>query len=87
MDNEQLKTRYRVYNFIVWFKQTYDGNSPSIEEIREAVELKSKSPVHGHLDNLVEEGLLYRHDDIDPRTARCIMVTGGKWSAENDTSG
>lgn len=82
--NKQQKTRYAIYDFIVWYKSTYDGNSPSLVEIAEAVELKSKSNVHGHLRTLVDEGLLYTHEDIEPLTARCIMVTGGEWKQGNE---
>jgi DNA-binding MarR family transcriptional regulator len=88
--DKRKKTRYRVYDFIVWYKKEYDGNSPSVREIAEAVEVASSSTIYIHIDKLVDEGLLYRHPHIDKGSARCLMVTGGEWgirSAENDTSG
>lgn len=76
------KTRHEIYNFIVWYKETYDGNSPNTTEIAEAVELKSKSTVHMHLKKLVAEGKLYLHPHIEEKTARHIMVTGGSWKLD-----
>ena len=86
MSDNQKKTKYQIYDFIVWYKSEYDGNSPSIREIAEAVELKSTSPVHGHLDSLVAEGMLYEHPHIEKGAARCIMVTGGKWEVTTAAS-
>lgn len=81
--NDQQKTRYAIYDFIVWYKETYNGNSPSIREIKKAAELGSTSTVHHHIEELIKEKLLYTHDDIDSGTSRCLMVTGGKWRQDN----
>ena len=77
------KTREQVYDFIVWYKGEYDGIAPSLFEIMEAVELKSKSPVHEHIESLIEEGRLQRHPHVKKQAARCLIVVGGKWSAGN----
>lgn len=78
------KTREQVYDFIVWYKNEYDGISPSLVEIMEAVKLNSKSPVHGHIESLIEEGRLARHPHAEPKAARCLIVVGGKWKIGND---
>lgn len=78
------KTRYAIYDFIVWYKKEYDGNSPSVREIAEAVEINTTSTISMHIENLIEEGLLYRHPHAEPKTARVLCVTGGSWKLPED---
>lgn len=44
-----------------------NGYSPSVREIGQAVDLKSTSTVHGHLNRLEKKGLLHR-EAMKPRT-------------------
>lgn len=45
--------------------------SPSVREITKAVELKSTSTTHGHLDRMRKKGLIDFVDSL-PRTLRVI---------------
>lgn len=54
-----------VYNFILSYASN-KGYPPSVREICEAVELRSTSSVHNHLQNLERQGLI-RRDPTKPR--------------------
>lgn len=54
-----------VYNFILNYTEN-KGYPPSVREICEAVELRSTSSVHNHLQNLEKQGLI-RRDPTKPR--------------------
>lgn len=68
------RTRSRMFRYIVLYKRTHDGNSPSIKQIGDAVGI-STNVVHSHLRRLEAEGRIVRSGD-----ARSIMVVGGQWS-------
>lgn len=49
-----MKTKYKVFDFILAYKTTYDGLSPSYQQIMEACGLSSKSAVS--YNRLEEDG-------------------------------
>jgi SOS-response transcriptional repressor LexA len=63
-----VKTKDRILIFIESFSAE-NGYAPTIREIGEAVGLRSTSTVHGHVERLVEKGLLIKETML-PRTAR-----------------
>lgn len=68
-----------VYKFIVEFKRTHDGNSPTIREIGTACDVSSTAAVRYYLNGLVKCGLIKRsHESGEPRM---ISVVGGMWNA------
>ena len=52
-----MKTKERVLIFIASYIEEH-GYAPSYAEIAEGVGLKSKSSVHGHVKQLMEDGVL-----------------------------
>lgn len=59
-------TQQRILEYIEKYVET-NGYSPSVREIGQAVDLKSTSTVHGHLNRLEKKGLLHR-EAMKPRT-------------------
>ena len=80
--NEGMSTQ-RVLEFVIEYKRTHDGNSPSTRQILTATFLASTSTVNYHLTQLVKMGRI-RTFALD-KQSRSIEVVGGKWSydAEN----
>jgi hypothetical protein len=72
-----LTLRPQVYDFIVKFKQTHDGVSPSVAEICEGCEISSNSVVVGHLHSLERLGLI--ECGYGKGKSRMIAVCGGRW--------
>jgi repressor LexA len=70
-----------VLKFIVDFKQSHDGNSPSIREIADKVGLSSSSSVFYYLDRLESAGRIRRNG-----TRSFIEVTGGRWVYEGEAA-
>lgn len=66
----------RVLAFIIRFKQSHDGNSPTVREIGEETGISSTSVVNYCLDKLEIAGLIQR----DTGASRSIQVAGGSWS-------
>lgn len=65
-----MKTNVRILIFI----QNYidvNGWPPSIREIGEGVELRSTSTVWGHLQRLIDQGLIEK----SPRENRALKIT------------
>jgi SOS-response transcriptional repressor LexA len=63
-----------VYNFIIEYKKTHDGNSPFIREIMRECDLSSTSHVTHYLNRLEDDGLIERKGGrID---------AGGRWTLE-----
>lgn len=71
--------QWKIYIYIVEFKQNHDGNSPAISQIMQAVEINSPSVVRYHLDALERLQLIKRSGN--PRDARMISVVGATWTA------
>ncbi len=65
----------RVYDCIVDFKGSHDGNSPSIRFIGDDCDISSTSVVNYYLDQLQKKGLIERGKN----DARMITVVGGTW--------
>lgn len=70
LDSPMTDANAKVFRFIIDFIQKED-RAPSMEEIRDALKMKSLSPVTFHLKKLVELGLIERR-----RGARGIILTG-----------
>lgn len=68
----------KVFEFILRYKTEHDGNSPSYQQIANAVGLKSVSTIKIHITTLRDAGLL-KHEFADSRS---IEVIGGKWTYE-----
>jgi SOS-response transcriptional repressor LexA len=69
----------QVYDFIVKFKSDHGGNSPTIREIADAVEIPSTSTVDYYLGILEHLGKIKRSDNKGE--SRMIEVIGGVWMA------
>lgn len=73
-----------VLDYIIAYKQDYDGVGPSMSEIGQATNIRSNSNVSFHLDTLEAAGeitcLRNAHGD---RVPRGIQVTGGRWIYDN----
>lgn len=61
-----MKRRDRILAFIQTFTEE-QGYAPTIREIADAVGLRSTSTVHGHIERLVQKGLLSK-ETMRPRT-------------------
>lgn len=59
-------TQQRILDYIENYIEV-NGYPPSVREIGQAVDLKSTSTVHGHLNRLEKKGLLHR-EAMKPRT-------------------
>lgn len=59
-------TQRRILDYIENYIEV-NGYPPSVREIGQAVDLKSTSTVHGHLNRLEKKGLLHR-EAMKPRT-------------------
>lgn len=67
----------QVYNFIVKFKKTHDGNSPTVAEICQICNVSSTSVASYYLKGLEGLGLIKLGGS---RGRRMIEVPGGKWT-------
>lgn len=67
----QIKTRERVYSFLVEFIKR-NGYSPSVREICVGTDLKSTSSVYMHLLKLEDEGKI----QMKKKSTRAIKVIG-----------
>jgi repressor LexA len=65
----QKETRKKVYEYVLAFTEE-KGYPPSVREIAAAVDLKSTSSVHNHLQKLEKDGLLKR----DPTKPRALEI-------------
>jgi len=71
IEQTQIKTRERVYNFIVEFIKK-NGYAPSMRKICDGTYLSSTSSVHNHLMKLEDEGRI----EIKPNSPRGIKLVG-----------
>lgn len=67
----------RVLDFIQKYRQKHGGVAPSLHEIREAMDLKAVSTVHGHVKRLIDGGFLNRapHD----KRGLAVVHPGVEW--------
>ena len=66
-----------MLDFIVAYKRTHDGNSPTVREICDACAISSTGVGNYCLVRLVQHGLL-RVDNYG--RSRSIEVVGGEWT-------
>ena len=72
----------RVYEYLVQYKSSHDGNAPTVREIGEACGISSTSVVHYWLIRLTNQGLIRRPEPkIGMRCSTQIEIVGGKWNA------
>lgn len=68
--------RIKILEFIkVYIKK--HGYSPSYEEIKKGVGLKSKSSVYNHVQQMLDEGML--ETDAEKGASRALRVPGCKF--------
>lgn len=65
----------RVMDFIIQYKAQHDGNSPTMREIGQAIDIPSTSRIRCLLKVLVSDGLI----KLDERHNRSIRVVGAFW--------
>jgi predicted transcriptional regulator len=70
-----------IYQYIVTFKEKYDGNSPSFREIAIGCDISSTSMVNYYLDQLIDEGLIEMAEGLERSK---IMVKGGEWRLKDE---
>lgn len=69
--------KQQVYQFILNYKKTHDGNSPSIAEIGAHCEVNSTSTIRFYLKGLETLGVI----KCDPNgKSRMISIVGGKYT-------
>ena len=68
----------RVFDFIVEYKQTHDGNSPAIREIGKGCKISSTSVVMYALHALAAQDRI----KFTPNVSRTIQVVNGRWQLE-----
>lgn len=65
-----------VFDFVVEFKHKHDGNSPTLREICDGLQISSTSMAHRALADLHKQGRIR----VDTSRARGIIVVGGRWT-------
>lgn len=78
-----LDMREKILDAIISYIQEH-GYPPTVEEIGQAVGLKSKSSTHHHLNVLFEEGKL---ETDAPGAPRAIRVPGYRFEKEDEKNG
>lgn len=68
-----------IYDYIVAYKKTHDGNAPTYRQIQMKCDVSSTSMVSFYLDELQVKQLIRRLDNGR------IAVIGGRWSIEAQT--
>ncbi len=71
IEQTQIKSRERVYNFLVEFIEK-NGYAPSIREICAGTYLSSTASVYSHLLALKDEGKI----EMKPNSPRAIKLVG-----------
>lgn len=70
--------RKKLLNFITEYIQIH-GYAPTVQEMADGVNLKSKSTVHGYLTDLFASGAI---ETDNPGAPRAIRVPGYKFKKE-----
>ena len=71
----------QIFAWIVAYKRTHDGNSPTLRELMSGCDLSSLSVTYDCLRHLTAAGLIERQ--VSPSTrgrSRHIVIIGGRWS-------
>lgn len=72
-----------ILAYIINYKSTHDGNSPSYRQIQAACNLSSTSRVFYYMDVLEKQKSIKILYDDRERPSRCIAVVGGRWEMSN----
>jgi SOS-response transcriptional repressor LexA len=72
---DQANNKTKLFNYIVEFKRTNDGCSPTYRQLRDGCGISSTSVVTYWLGVLERDGLIERSTD----EARAIRVVGAEW--------
>ena len=75
-DSSLNETDIEVYKFIIRFKQSHNGNSPSMLEIEKGTCASSRSHVHYVLKKLEDAGYLKMGEN---QRSRGIQIPGTEW--------
>jgi hypothetical protein len=79
--NKYKYNRIAVFQFIVAYKRSHDGNSPSLRDIMAEFSISSVSEANHIVLDLIEMGMIHRPLVRRGRAvARGIEVVGGAWS-------
>jgi hypothetical protein len=83
MSKRLLPRAQQVYEFIIEFKSTHDGNSPSVREISDACGISSVSVTCYYLGKLTDAGMIAIEKGKGRGTGKrnLIEVIGGTWTA------
>ena len=71
-------TAAAVLGYVVGFKREHAGDSPTVREIADALDIPSTSTVNHHLVMLERRGLIHRPAGL----ARSIVIPGARWVLE-----
>ena len=79
MTDKGDQTRQLVFDFLIRYKSSHGGNSPSVRDICGGCNLATTSAGVYHLRKLEKEGRIFIGDYSK---YRAIEVIGGKWRYE-----
>lgn len=71
--------RAKIFLFHIEFCERW-GRSPTIREIGEAVGRSSSATIHGHLQKLINQGLIVHHSRVNAEILEWIRASGGGWA-------
>lgn len=80
---DDASTRESVFQFLVHYKRTHDGNTPTTREIADACCLSSTSSVRYHLLKLELDNRIRTYGDRQ----RGIEIVGATWDFARDREG
>lgn len=80
---DDVSTREDVFQFLVNYKRTHDGNTPTTREIAEACCLSSTSSVRYHLLKLELDDRIRTYGDRQRR----IEIVGATWDFADGQAG
>jgi hypothetical protein len=66
-----------IFDWIVEYKRTHDGNSPTLREMMRACKISSLSVAYNQLRRLERAGLIRFIGG--PSKPRCLAIVGGEW--------
>lgn len=75
------RTAYAVYRWVVEFKTSHDGVSPTLREISAGIGLVSSSDIAHRLQELERAGLIKL---LGKHSGRRILISGGQWLPPNN---
>ena len=75
-------TAAAVLGYVVGFKREHAGDSPTVREIADALDIPSTSTVNHHLVMLERRGLIFR----PLGRARSIAIPGARWVGPDEAA-